>query len=116
MKYIELNEGDVVIYGADMPYKLGNGQEVSKRGEKLVITSKVLVQDRLFNVHLEDKKDDNDNLDNNNLNENKVDEDLVNLDSMNKEQLIEFADEHNIDVDKRKGEEKLREELKNKLQ
>ena len=34
---------------------------------------------------------------------------------MSKDELINFADENKIEVDKRKGEEKLREEIINAL-
>lgn len=105
MEYIQLKKGDKVTYNGDMPYKLGNGQQVNKVGDELVIKSDVKVQSRLFK--LQDSNENGESKDNK--------EDKIDLESMDKEQLLKFAEEKGIDVDNRKGEKKLREELQSKL-
>jgi hypothetical protein len=40
---MELNKGDKAIYLGNMPYILGNGQQVEKYGDELVINNKVIV-------------------------------------------------------------------------
>lgn len=99
MEFLELKKGDKAIYLGSMPYKLANGQDVSKEGEELLINSNVHVQKKFFKT-VEEKP--------------KVVE--KSLEEMNKEELIVFADKNGIDVDKRKGEEKILAEIKAALE
>lgn len=96
---LQLNEGDKVIYLGSMPYFLSNGQRVSEEGEELLINSNVNVQKKFFKKVEEQKPV-------------KVEK---TLEEMNKEELIAFADKNGIDVDKRKGEEKILAEIKAEL-
>jgi hypothetical protein len=45
---LKLKKGNKVIYLGNMPYKLGNEQEVFKEGEELLILSDVSVQKEFF--------------------------------------------------------------------
>lgn len=98
MEFLRLNKGDTVVYKYNFPYKLSNGQEVNEEGEELIIKSDVSVKSKFFNlkekyVEIKEKK----------------------LEEMNKDELLKFAQDKKIDVDNRKGEKKLLEEIKNKL-
>jgi hypothetical protein len=53
---LKLKKDNKVIYLGNMPYKLGNGQEVSVHGEELTIISDVIVQKKFFNI-IEVKKE-----------------------------------------------------------
>lgn len=119
---MKLNKDDVVEYLANMPYKLANGQEVSKEGEELQIRSEVSVQSQFFKVkkkkevkpvesdsHKNKLKDIKDKSEEENKEEEKA------LEDMDKEELLQFADDNKLDVDKRKGEKKLRQEIKELL-
>jgi hypothetical protein len=108
-EFLKLDKGDKVVYLLDMPYILGNGQRVNKEGDELTIHSKVSVSKKHFNL-LEEKKVEVPKI------EEKVEEKAEKtLDEMNKEELLAFADSKELDVDKRKGESKLRKEIKGLL-
>lgn len=47
---LELKKGDKVIYIGNMPFKLGNGQQVENHNEELTITSDVLAQKEFFRL------------------------------------------------------------------
>lgn len=93
---MELKKDDKVVYCNTHPYKLANGQEVTYIGEELIIHTDVVVQDNYFELVEEVKKEKK-------------------LEDMNREELLQFADENNIEVDSRKGEKKLLLEIKEKL-
>lgn len=95
---MELKKNDKVQYNNSHPYKLGNGQEVTFFGEELIIRTDVIVQDNYFNV----------------VKEAEVKKEKT-IDEMNKEELLKFAEENNIEVDNRKGEKKLLVEIKDAL-
>jgi hypothetical protein len=54
---MHLKKGDKVKYLGNMPYKLGNEQEVEKEGDELIIRSNVQVQQNFFEV-VEEKKEE----------------------------------------------------------
>lgn len=99
MEFLELQEGDKVQYVGQGYYGLANGQEVFEEGDELLINSNVNVQKKFFKTVEEQKPQ-------------KVEK---TLEEMNKEELITFAEKNNIDVDKRKGEEKILAEIKAEL-
>lgn len=101
MSWIELKKGDKVRYLKNMPYKMSNGQIVNKEGEEVIIRNNIKVNSKAFKkLDFKIKKP-------------KIKKE--DLKKMSKDELINFADENKIEVDKRKGEEKLREEIINAL-
>lgn len=94
--FLDLKEGNVVIYLANMPYTLANGQFVDKEEEELIINSNVQVQSRFFKIKETPKKEKT-------------------VDEMNREELLKFAEDNNLDVDKRKNDAKLLAEIKEAL-
>jgi hypothetical protein len=106
-EFLKLDKDDKVVYLSDMPYILGNGQRVNKEGDELTIHSKVTVSKKHFNL-LEEKKEVEE------VKEPEVKAEKT-LDEMNKDELLAFAESKELDVDKRKGESKLRKEIKGLL-
>jgi hypothetical protein len=114
LKVVVLNKGDKVTYLGSSHYKLANGQEVFKGGEELVINSKVSVKKDFFKVLVDNQSNENDTKKEEKI-ELKDDKKEKELKDMDKDELIKFADDNNIDVDKRKGRDKILKEIKEKM-
>lgn len=107
MEFLQLKKDDIVKYIGIAPYIMSNGQRVEVGDDNLIIHSNVVVQKKFFELKKQEVKK---------IEEPKQEETKVlKLEDMNKEQLIQYADENNIDVDKRKGEAKILEEIKSAL-
>lgn len=124
---LKLEKGDKVKYLSNFPYTLSNGQKVNKEGQELIVSSDINVQKNYFkkisfksdglkqNIENVEKVEEVRIETREEANNEENEENMLNLESMNKEELLSFAEENDLNVDKRKGEVKLREEIKNLL-
>lgn len=121
-EFLSLKKDDLVVYKGNMPYGLSNGQEVNYEGEELMINSNVNVQSKFFNFKNENIKEDNKNQSDGTVEVTKSDEkaeklpenedeEKSDLSKMNKSQLLKYAKENGIEVDGRKSDKKILEQI-----